>query len=135
MQRTSTLALLVLLGIWSGCGSLAEHGVNTVSIGYGVKRSSNILFGKGISHITLENLDDTPHTEARISVEFILGNGDVLKKQFHVGTLDAGQEWEKELDSIIKDVDSIDFFYTCKEGAGKGTLDVKNADWKSEKKE
>lgn len=129
MQRFLMLASLALLGTLTGCADLAERGVNTVSIGYGVKQSSSFLSGKGISDITIENRDDEAHTEARVTLEFLLSNGDVLKKKFHIGTLEKDQEWEKELDSIITGVDSIDFLYTCKEGAGKGTLDVKNADW------
>lgn len=129
MQRFLIIAPLVLLITLSGCADLAERGVNTVSIGYGVKRSKSLLAAIGISHITIENQDDETHTEARVTLEFLLSNGDVLKKQFHIGTLEKDEKWEKELDSIIKDVDSIDFLYTCKEGAGKGTLDIKDADW------
>ena len=115
-----------------GCPELADRGINTVSIKYGVTRTSSLFGGRRISHVNIQNPEDKAHTNARVELQILQENGDVLKKVFHIGTVEPGATWEKELDPPLKKVASIDFRYTCDQGAGKGTLDIEHADWESE---
>jgi len=120
------IAILVLA--YLGREHLAKHGVlNTVSLRYGVTKDRTLFSGERITGIFLENPDNNdPHINAQVELEIILKDGDVLNKTFSVGTIRPGDKWSKVLDSPLTEVSRIDFFYTCKTGACKGTLDIEH---------
>lgn len=124
-QRSLVVLGAGLLFFCTGCSELANHGLNTVSVGYGVGVSDSMFLGRRVSEIVLENPDkEQTHTNARVELEVLLLDGDVIRKVFHVGTLKAGEKWRYALPSPIRNVSSIVFLYSCDRGAARGTLDV-----------
>jgi len=112
-----------------GCGDLAERGVNTVSLQYGVMYlDPPFSKTRQVSEIWLMNPDDDDHSGAKLELEIILTDGNVMKKIFTVGTVKPAEKWKKELDQPINNVSSIVFLYTCDQGAAKGSMDVENLD-------
>ena len=106
-----------------GIGSLL--GFNTVSVQYGVTYLP-YSDDEEITGVWILNPSDDVHSDARLELEFIRENGDVLKKVFSVDTINPAERWIRELDEPIANVTSISFAYTCDEGTCEGTLDVQD---------
>ncbi len=126
-MRQSFQAILCagLLCLVTGCSELAKNGVNTVSVKCGVSVSGSMFWGRCVSEVVLENPDDKQtHANARVELEVLLHDGDVVKKVFHVGTLKPGERWSHTLPSPLRNVSSIVFLYSCDHGATQGILSV-----------
>jgi hypothetical protein len=108
-----------------GCEALADRGINSVSIQYGVRYSDQSLAGA-----TIINADSTMsgdpkgHTNAELELEILHIDGEIEHRRFMIGALPAGQTWTRDFDRTIRDVATVRFRYRTDQGAASGTLEI-----------